>query len=144
MESRPSGTGLLPPPLLLPPGLGQCDDDDGGGAVVVLGLSARGAAVGGGGNLGFRGLRGRLTGTGWRRAGGVGVAAESFCGELMPPVGPGVFRAGARLEGDSGGPKNKKRKMLNRVYNDVFPNFVPHVYKFLSFRKFINIPHKGT
>jgi hypothetical protein len=110
MESRPSGTGLLPPPPLLLTGLGQCDDDGGGGAVVVLGLSARGAAVaGGGGNLGFRGLRGRLTGTGWRGAGGVGVAAESFCGELMPQEGPGVLRAGARLEGDSGGPENKKK-----------------------------------
>jgi hypothetical protein len=104
MESRPSGTGLLPP--LLPQE--KCDDG-GGGAVVVLGLSARGAAVGGGGNLGFRGLRGRLTGTGWREAGGVGVAAESFCGELMPPAGPVVLRAGARLEGDSGGPENKKK-----------------------------------
>jgi hypothetical protein len=108
MESRPSGTGLLPPLLLLT-GLGQCDDDGGGGAIVVLGLSARGAAVGGGGNLGFRGLRGRLTGSaGWRGAGGVGVAAESFCGELMPPVDPEVLWAGARLEGDSGGPENKK------------------------------------
>jgi hypothetical protein len=103
MESRPSGTGLLPP--LLPPE--KCDDG-GGGAVVVLGLSARGAAVGGGGNLGFRGLRGRFTGAGWRGAGGVGVRVESFCGELMPPVGPGVLRAGARLEGDSGGPENRK------------------------------------
>ncbi len=99
MESRPSGTGLLPP--LLPPE--KCDDG-GGGAVVVLGLSAGGAAVGGGGNLGFRGLRGRLAGAGWRGAGGV----ESFCGELMPPVGPAVLRAGARLEGDSGGPENRK------------------------------------
>jgi hypothetical protein len=98
MESRPSGTGLLPP-LLQPE---KCEDA--GGAVGVLGLSARGAAVGGGGNLGFRGLRGRLTGAGWRGAGGV----ESFCGELMPPVGPGVLRAGARLEGESGGPENKK------------------------------------
>jgi hypothetical protein len=102
MESRPSGTGLLPP--LLPPE--KCDDAV--GAVGILGLSARGAAVGGGGNLGFRGLRGRLTGTGWRGAGGVGVTAESFCGELMPPVGPAVLRAGARLEGDSGGPENSK------------------------------------
>jgi hypothetical protein len=103
MESRPSGTGLLPL-LLLTPGLGNTEKcDDAGGAVEVLGLSARGAAVGGGGNLGFRGLRGRLTGTGWRGAG-----VESFCGELMPPVGPGVLWAGARLEGDSGGPENWK------------------------------------
>jgi hypothetical protein len=101
MESRPSGTGLLPPP--------PEKFDDAGGAVVVLGLSARGAAVGGGGNLGFRGLRGRLTGTGWRGAGGVGVTPECFCGELMPLAGPVLLRAGARLEGDSGGPKNKKR-----------------------------------
>jgi hypothetical protein len=104
MESRPSGTGLLPPLLLLT-GLGNTEKcADAGGAVVVLELSARGAAVGGGGNLGFRGLRGRLTGTGWRGAGGV----ESFCGELMPLVGPGVLRPGARLEGDSGGPENRK------------------------------------